>query len=156
MSTSNVKPFQPVTGARKSENPALPDVDDDVVEALAQVKAKPDTVSNDNPQGEGASSPNNDENSNEPVKTGSPSVSDQVKARLEKPTPPSEYEHINVGLPPYLMEQLRLKAIQDKSSVRFEILRGLRRIGYDIKDADMIKDARRGKGSARRRKKSES
>ena len=141
----------PVSGDRKPTAAPLPDLDDDVVEALADVKAKPSDAPEENKELY-FSEQELAEAEAIRVSKQQPSAAEQAKAKLEKPVPTSEFEHINIGLPPYVMEQVRLKAIKDKSSVRFEILRGLRRVGYDIRDVDMIKDARRGKGTGRRRK----
>ncbi len=67
------------------------------------------------------------------------------KTKTERTTPYSEQERLTIALPEYLMDQLRIKAATKKSTVRYEILRGLKNIGYDIKDDDYLRDARRKK-----------
>ena len=54
-------------------------------------------------------------------------------------------DYINLGLPEYLLDAVREKAKKDQSTIRYEIMRGLRRVGYEVRNEDMVKDARRGK-----------
>jgi len=54
-------------------------------------------------------------------------------------------DYINLGLPEYLLDAVREKANKDQSTIRYEIMRGLRRVGYEVRSEDMVKDARRGK-----------
>ena len=55
--------------------------------------------------------------------------------------------YINLGLPEYLLDAVREKAKKDQSTIRYEIMRGLRRVGYEVRNEDMVKDARRGRFS---------
>ena len=41
----------------------------------------------------------------------------------------------------------RDKANRDQSTIRYEIMRGLRRVGGEVRNEDIVKDARRGKFS---------
>ena len=66
------------------------------------------------------------------------------------PTPTEDYQYVNIGLPPDVVSQLREKARNDKSSMRYEILRALRRVGYDIPRAELVKDGRRGRFTRQR------
>ena len=54
-------------------------------------------------------------------------------------------DYINLGLPEYLLDAVREKARKNQSTIRYEIMRGLRRVGYEVHHQDMVKDARRGK-----------
>ena len=56
-------------------------------------------------------------------------------------------DYINLGLPEYLLDAVREKAKKDRSTIRYEIMRGLRRVGYEVHNEDMVKDARRGRFS---------
>ena len=66
------------------------------------------------------------------------------------PTPTEDYQYVNIGLPPDVVSQLREKARNDKSSMRYEILRALRRVGYDIPRSELVKDGRRGRFTRQR------
>ncbi|MEO1207647.1 MAG: hypothetical protein AAFV45_15070 [Pseudomonadota bacterium] len=132
MSKPQPHPFKPV-------NEDLPDLDDNLVNALVNVQ-----------QGTITSEPDAEEYTPEELaeaeaarKKASPA--EKAKAAAEQPTPFEDYEAMNLRLPNYLMDQLRDAAHTKRSTVRFEILRGLRRAGFKIKDADMIKDARKGR-----------
>lgn len=49
-----------------------------------------------------------------------------------------------VCLPKSVLDQVKAKAQKNKTTVRREVLRGLRRLGYDVPEIEMVKDARRG------------
>lgn len=74
-----------------------------------------------------------------------PTLVNSIRPKPADPTPTTAHASMNLSLPKYLMKQLRVKATADDSSVKYEIMRGLKRLGYDIHDADMIKDRRRGR-----------
>lgn len=62
-----------------------------------------------------------------------------------EPIPVSDYQHINIGFPPYLLDELRTKTNKGNSTIRYELMRALRRLGYTVHKADLVKDGRRGK-----------
>lgn len=65
------------------------------------------------------------------------------KGREPKPTAFKDMQPLTVKLPPYVLDQLRIKAATDKSTARFEILKGLKKLGYNINEADLVGDMRR-------------
>lgn len=54
----------------------------------------------------------------------------------------AELVPITVMVPKYVRESLRQKDMQGEGSQRFQVLSGLKAIGHDIADADLVKDRR--------------
>ena len=72
------------------------------------------------------------------------------------PTPPTaapfasiDVCKINFEAPGYLGTALKIQAAQLRTSVRHVILKALKEAGFEVRDADMIEDGRRLRGSNR-------
>jgi hypothetical protein len=61
--------------------------------------------------------------------------------------PTAESSKINFEGPAYLATALKIKAAQERTSVRYLIMKALRASGFEINDADMVEDGRRLRGS---------
>ena len=72
-------------------------------------------------------------------------MNDKQLNEVKDPTPLADCVRINVVLPAYLLAELKTKTSNDRSTIRYEFMRALRRVGYTVHKVDMIKDARRGK-----------
>jgi hypothetical protein len=58
-------------------------------------------------------------------------------------TPRSRMKSAKIELPDYLWVELKKKAAEDMTSLRYLIMTALREKGFHISDADMIEDGRR-------------
>ena len=127
----------PIANASKK-----PDIDDRVAEALApEIEHTGRENKLPEPQNDDKEDTELDDIKSSQAKT----PAERAKAKLEEPTPIEDFEYINLGLPGYVMEQLRIASATKRRSSRFEILRGLKRLGYEIRDADLVPDRRRGR-----------
>lgn len=108
--------------------PISPDIDDDKLERLAAEKGvgamvKPVAIR----AGEGPRTP---AESVRPVP--SPDA-----------TPRSEMKSLNLELPVYVWTELKIRAVQQQTSLKHVVMTALVKDGVTIKDADMIEDGRR-------------
>jgi hypothetical protein len=58
--------------------------------------------------------------------------------------PPTRTEmvHLTAVIPLYVREDLRLRAAREKTSQRYLLLTGLRAIGIEVRDEDLVEDGR--------------
>jgi hypothetical protein len=93
----------------------------------------------------------NDEASDGPVE---PAPAGPVKKAREptdgRATPRNRWSRISVELPDYLIEELKIRAIRTKASLRHIVMKSLRTQNFRILDADMVDDARKGNGKKQR------
>lgn len=66
-----------------------------------------------------------------------------------KPTPRAKWGRVTVELPEYLIDDLKLRALKNHTSLRFIVMKALRTLNFRILDADMIEDARKANGRKR-------
>lgn len=105
----------------------LPDVADDKIESLTARQ-----------EGRLPETPLPDEEPETPAPRRSQKARDE-----DKPTPASDFMYANVGFPSYLMKQLRVRCATQGTTLKYELMRALKRTGdYEIRQADMVKDAR--------------
>lgn len=71
------------------------------------------------------------------------------KGAEPKAIPNADMKPLTVKLPPYVLEQLRIKAATNKTTARYEVLRGLKRLGYTVNEADLVGDKRRTNKTAK-------
>jgi hypothetical protein len=64
---------------------------------------------------------------------------------------PGPVEKLSVELPGYLTDALKRQAAENRTSVRYIVMRGLVAIGFDIAPADLVPDARRLARKSRKR-----
>ncbi len=50
---------------------------------------------------------------------------------------------ISVDMPIYLAEQIRRRVFEERTSARYYILTGLKALGFEVRDSDLVPDARR-------------
>jgi hypothetical protein len=62
-------------------------------------------------------------------------------------TPRARMKTLNVEVPDYAWIAIKMRAAQEMSSVRHVIMTALKAHGIEIRDADMIEDGRRLRGS---------
>jgi hypothetical protein len=63
--------------------------------------------------------------------------------------PASKLKTVNLELPDYVWTDLKIRAAHQQTSLKHVIMTALRKDGIMIKDADMIEDGRRLRGSNR-------
>src|SRR5687767_14128583 len=71
----------------------------------------------------------------------------QVESERAVATPRSKMKTVNLELPDYLWTDLKIRGAHKQTSVRHVIIAALIKDGFPIKDADMIEDGRRLRGS---------
>ena len=64
----------------------------------------------------------------------------------DKPTPREKWGRVTVELPLDVIDQLKERALRNRCSVRYLVMKALRTANIRIRDADMIEDARKGNG----------
>jgi hypothetical protein len=64
----------------------------------------------------------------------------------DKPTPREKWGRVTVELPQDVIDQLKERALRNRCSVRYLVMKALRTANIRIRDADMIEDARKGNG----------
>jgi len=89
-------------------------------------------------QGAGQNSPKQEPRPSPSRKANDPPV--DKKQALASPGP---VEKLSVELPGYLTDAMKRQATEQRTSVRYIIMRGLVAIGFDIAPADLVPDARR-------------
>lgn len=72
------------------------------------------------------------------VEVPAPAVPTETEAA---PLAPST--RIAVDMPIYLADQLKLRALKERCSTRFLILKAIRSAGFDINEQDLVADGRR-------------
>jgi hypothetical protein len=60
------------------------------------------------------------------------------------PTPRSGMRNVNTEMPEYLGTELKVRAAQDRTSIRFLIMNALSKDGFDVRPAD-LEEARGGR-----------
>lgn len=50
---------------------------------------------------------------------------------------------ISIDIPPIIAEQLRRRAFEERATARFFLLSGLKAIGFEVPDSELVPDARR-------------
>jgi hypothetical protein len=63
-----------------------------------------------------------------------------------KATPRTKWGRVTIELPDYLIEELKMRVVKNKSSLRHVIMKALRAQDFTILDADLIKDGRKANG----------
>ncbi len=63
----------------------------------------------------------------------------------QEATSPADYQYVSIGLPPYVVKQIRQRALEESTTIRFEILRCISEGGFDVNDVDLVPDARKSK-----------
>ena len=71
-----------------------------------------------------------------PIRLAKPDGSDATRERR----PRAEEPNLTVRLPEYLQQAVRMRAVQERTTVRLVILRALRGAGFEIADNDMTDD----------------
>ena len=81
---------------------------------------------------------------------GEPALGPAIKKAREptdgRATPRNRWARISVELPDYLIEEMKIRAIRTKASLRHIVMKALRTQNFRVLDADMIDDARKGNG----------
>ncbi len=78
-----------------------------------------------------------------------PDVASDGKAAAPVQAPPAPAEarprmkSVTLDLPDYVWSELKIRAVQDESSLRHIVMTALKEFGITIKDADMVQDGRR-------------
>jgi hypothetical protein len=67
--------------------------------------------------------------------------------RLAAPTPFSKMKRVSLDLPEYVVDQLRERALKQKTTVRNVLMKAIRSNGIRIQDDDMIEDGRKPRKS---------
>lgn len=70
-------------------------------------------------------------------------LSSRRSQRLAVPTPFSKMKRLSLDLPEYVVDQLRERALKQKTTVRNVLMKAIRSNGIRIQDDDMIEDGRR-------------
>jgi hypothetical protein len=60
-----------------------------------------------------------------------------------KPTPRDKWVRLTIELPPEAVDQLKERALRNRTTVRFLIMKALRSANIRIRDADMVEDGRK-------------
>jgi hypothetical protein len=83
----------------------------------------------------------------------SPSRTPQDSSRTKKmPLPtPGPVEKLSIELPGYLTDAMKRQAVENRTSVRHIVMRGLAALGFEIAPGDLVPDARRTRHKARKR-----
>ncbi len=87
------------------------------------------------------------------VDAGAPRPSKPVRPKMSRAAVPVEstprvrMKTLNVEVPDYAWIAIKMRAARDMVSVRHVIMLALRADGIEIKDADMVEDGRRLRGS---------
>lgn len=68
-------------------------------------------------------------------------TTDTVPAKSVAPT--AAQARMALDLPAYLHDALKRRALDERCSTRFVILKALRNAGFDVADGDMVADGRR-------------
>jgi hypothetical protein len=124
MTPSTRAPFAPIT----------PDIDDDKLERLAAEKGVGALVK----PGAHRAGIETHASSGKP---GTERPSDAVAA------PRTEITSLNLELPTYVWTELKIRAVQKKTSLKHVVMTALLHDGVTIRGADMIEDGRRLRGS---------
>ena len=127
----------------KPNKPAFQSVELDPIDARLEAKAAekgiPTLV---NPQYEPAAVPT-------PISAPRTSTIRKVKRAgdAEEATPRNRMMPLNIEVPDYVWIALKTRAAQDMASLRHFTLKAFRAQGIEIRDADMVEDGRRLRGS---------
>jgi hypothetical protein len=70
----------------------------------------------------------------------------ELKSGRRPPVYRPEWGRITLDAPQYLIDELKIKAVRERTTVRFLFMKALLAQGYDITERDMIEDLRRPKG----------
>ncbi len=52
-------------------------------------------------------------------------------------------EKITIDIPAYVADQVRRRAFEERSSARYLVLQGLKKLGFDVDNADLVPNFRR-------------
>lgn len=67
-------------------------------------------------------------------------------AIAQQSTPRDRMKNVSLDLPDYVWTDVKIRAAQDQTSMRYIIMKALRAEGITIKDVDMIEDGRQNRG----------
>jgi len=83
----------------------------------------------------------------------SPTLSAQDAPKAKKPAmaTPGPVEKLSVELPGYLTDAMKRQAVENRTSVRHIVMRGLAALGFEIAPGDLVPDARRLPRKTRKR-----
>ncbi len=81
-----------------------------------------------------------------------PDLVSAVEGKTAKSVNPADFRYISLGLPPYVLKQIKRRVAEEGTTMRYEVLRCLKAGGHDVNDADLIQDARRHKVGSKRTK----
>lgn len=145
----------------KAKSPFLPitnDIDDSVIERIAEAKGVPTLSLRAEPE-----RPSPTPAQERPVAGVPPANPEREGAGRQlpaaiaaspapsvppgAPTPRASVAYVKFGMPDYAYKELALRQVQENVTLNYLILQGLRAIGITIEDADMVKDGRRLRGS---------
>lgn len=72
-------------------------------------------------------------------------VSRPSEAQSDMTDPSADTTRLAFEVPHYLADQLKIRAIKDRCSTRYLILKAIQAAGFEINDADLITDGRRNR-----------
>jgi len=126
----------------KTARPSFQSVEIDLVdqrlEAQAAEKGIP-TLVVAKPAAESAEAPS--------VSSANPAAKLNRAGQGARPTPRARMKTLNLEVPDYAWIEIKMRAAKQMTSVRHVIMTALKADGIEIRDADMIEDGRRLRGS---------
>jgi hypothetical protein len=69
----------------------------------------------------------------------------EKKPKAPAPEITDTAEKITVEIPTYVADQVRRRAFEERSSARYLVLQGLKKLGFDVDSADLVPNYRRSR-----------
>ena len=73
-------------------------------------------------------------------------MSEQKTAARRPPVYRPTWGRMTLDAPQYLIDEIKIKAAQERTTVRFLLMKALRAQGYHVDEPDMIEDLRKKNG----------
>lgn len=145
-----------MTQAKKPFLPISRHVDDNAIEELARLKGVPALSFSTEPERPRPDPVEPRGTAVKPAEVPVGRTADRAPAATGRPAPSAPQTagavrapvtRVKIGIPDYACKELGLRQLEDDVTMTYLVLLGLKAIGITIKDADLVEDGRRLRGS---------